>query len=72
LRVVASSIRLLKVFAVYDRWGSQLFTSTNPAVGWDGTFNGREMPAGVYVWVVVGVDYAGKTVERKGTVVLVR
>jgi gliding motility-associated-like protein len=72
LRVVGPGIRELKVFAVYDRWGAQVFTSTNLSVGWDGTHGGHEMPAGVYVWMAVGVDFAGKVVEKKGTVVLVR
>jgi gliding motility-associated-like protein len=72
LRVVGPSIRALKVFAVYDRYGGQVFTTSNLAVGWDGTRDGRALPPGVYVWMAVGVDFAGKVVERKGTVVLVR
>jgi gliding motility-associated-like protein len=72
LRVVGPSIRELKVFAVYDRYGGQVFTTSNLSVGWDGTRGGRELPPGVYVWMAVGVDFDGKTVERKGTVVLVR
>jgi len=72
LRVVGPSIRELKVFSVYDRWGSQVFTTSNLSVGWDGTRGGRELPAGAYVWVAVGVDFAGHRVEKRGTVVLVR
>jgi len=71
-RVTGPSIRELKVFAVYDRHGERIFTTSNLSEGWDGTYRGREMPPGVYVWMAVGVDFAGKTVERKGTVVLVR
>ena len=72
LRVVGPSIRELKVFSVYDRWGSQVFTTSNLSVGWDGTRGGRELPPGTYVWMAVGVDFAGKIVEKRGTVVLVR
>jgi gliding motility-associated-like protein len=72
LRVIGPSIRELKVFAVYDRVGSQVFTTSNLSVGWDGTREGRELPAGTYVWMAVGVDFAGKVHEKKGTVVLVR
>jgi len=72
LRVVGPSIRELKVFAVYDRGGSQVFTTSNLSVGWDGTRGGTVLPAGTYVWMAVGVDFAGKVVEKKGTVVLVR
>ena len=72
LRVVGPSIHILKVFAVYDRYGGQVFTTSNISEGWDGTRGGRELPAGTYVWMAVGVDFAGKVHERKGTVVLVR
>jgi gliding motility-associated-like protein len=71
-RVVASSIQQLHEFAVFDRGGAKVFTTSNAAVGWDGTRNGRELPPGVYVWMAVGWDWQGRLVERKGTVVLVR
>ncbi len=40
---------------VYDRWGNQLymaedFSINDSTVFWDGTFNGKEVPAGVYVF----------------------
>jgi len=35
---------------VYDRWGTVLFTSTNPYKGWDGKFNGKAQTSGVYVY----------------------
>ena len=72
LRVIAPSMRELKAFSVYDRWGAQVFTTANAAVGWDGMRNGKAMAPGVYVWMAVGVDYQGRTVERRGTVMLVR
>jgi len=51
---------------------AEVFRSQNPAVGWDGTRGGRELGPGVYVWMAVGMDYAGHLIERRGTVVLVR
>jgi gliding motility-associated-like protein len=35
---------------VYDRWGTVLFTSTNPYKGWDGKFNGKAQISGVYIY----------------------
>jgi hypothetical protein len=29
-------------------------------------------PTGIYVWIVKGVDYTGKSVFEKGTSVLIR
>ena len=35
---------------VFSRWGSLLFESDDPARGWDGRFQGKPMPAGLYTW----------------------
>ncbi|MCB0633051.1 MAG: gliding motility-associated C-terminal domain-containing protein [Saprospiraceae bacterium] len=37
---------------VYDRWGTQLYSGTDPTTGWDGQFRGLEMDMGVYAWVL--------------------
>lgn len=71
-RALPVSIRDFKYLTVFNRWGQRVFTTTNPGVGWDGTFNGTEMPVGTYVWMAAGVDYTGKLIERKGTVILIR
>jgi gliding motility-associated-like protein len=36
---------------VFDRWGEMLFSSDNILNGWDGTYKGKPVPAGVYVCV---------------------
>jgi hypothetical protein len=52
--------------------GQQVFTTTNASVGWDGSFKGQQQPPGTYIWMVGGVDYSGRVVEKKGTVILIR
>ena len=47
----------VNVFRVYDRWGEVVFEDEDFEVndtnrGWDGIFKGKEMPPGVYTWVV--------------------
>ena len=59
-------------FAVYNRWGQLVFRTTNFKEGWDGKVNGRDAEAGTYVYVVQAVDYHGKPLHRKGTVILLR
>ena len=34
--------------SIFDRWGGQIYQSTDPAEGWDGTSGSGPMPAGVY------------------------
>ncbi len=72
LRPIIPGIRTFKYFTIFDRWGRQVFTSSNASVGWDGTVNGRVLETGVYVWMAMGVDIGGKVVQRKGTVILVK
>ncbi len=33
---------------IFDRWGNLVFSSQNPAAGWDGRFRGKVCPPGVY------------------------
>ena len=35
---------------VFNRWGQEVFTSTDPAQGWDGRIDGKEAPSEVYMW----------------------
>jgi gliding motility-associated-like protein len=60
-------------FFVYNRWGVRVFATTSSDGGWDGRWNGKPQPAGVYVWVIEYADpVIKKNVTRNGTVVLVR
>ncbi|MEI8202856.1 MAG: gliding motility-associated C-terminal domain-containing protein [Bacteroidota bacterium] len=35
---------------IYTRWGEQIFVSYDAETGWDGKFQGKDCPQGVYVW----------------------
>ena len=61
-------------FSVYNRWGQQLFSTTNPSEGWDGTYQGKDCEAGTYTYLVeYPQDKNGaEMVQRRGVVKLVR
>ena len=59
-------------FRVFNRLGILMFETNQYLKGWDGTYNGKPQPAGVYVWTVAGTDKDFKRVELKGTVNLLR
>jgi gliding motility-associated-like protein len=35
---------------VFDRWGREVFSTTDPYKEWDGTFDGERLPMGVYAF----------------------
>jgi gliding motility-associated-like protein len=57
---------------IHDRWGELVFQSAHPNAVWNGTFNGRELPNGVYVYDVYVVYKDGELFKKKGSVTLVR
>lgn len=61
----------LKTFAVFDRWGNAVFTTKNPAEGWNGKNKSKPAPAGVYVYLIEGT-YEGAAVILKGNLVLAK
>lgn len=37
---------------IYNRWGELLFESSDPSMGWDGTYLGNALDAGAYTYVI--------------------
>ncbi len=57
---------------IYDRWGQRVYSNNQPLVGWDGTFNGKDMPSEVYMYHAVINLPGGKQEVRKGDLTLIR
>jgi gliding motility-associated-like protein len=58
-------------FSIFNRWGEQVFYTTNPAKCWDGQFKGVPQNPGVFVYMIKATSLCGE-VFRKGTFVLIR
>ncbi len=59
-------------FSVFNRWGEVVFRTQNQSTGWDGSFRGKDLDAGVFVFYLSGVDAAGNTINKKGNITLVK
>lgn len=58
---------------VYNRWGEMVWENHDLSVGWDGTYLGRIVPAGTYVWKISAKDrITDKMYEFNGTVNVMR
>lgn len=71
LQVMGNCIQQM-TFDIYDRWGNKVFESTDPKIGWDGTYKGQPMNTGTYVFILTAIDYNNNTTTKKGNITLVR
>lgn len=53
---------------IYNRWGELIHEFTNLGVGWDGTYKGKPVNTGVYVWTLI----INGTSKQDGSVSLIR
>lgn len=62
-------------FSAFNRWGQEVFHTTQPDLGWDGrNSNGNKVPDGVYFWVLEYMPEHGSGAVKTtpGTVMLLR
>ncbi len=57
---------------IYNRWGELIFESSDPNLGWDGTFKGEPQEIGAYKLTVVGRGLDGRLYGTASDVFLVR
>ena len=61
------------LWMIFNRAGQKVFETRNWNNKWDGTFNGKRQDPGTYAWVLQYINsVTGKTINSKGTTVLVR
>ena len=70
--VMNKQIVKLNYLRIFDRWGKQVFETTDVTRQWDGRVNGEPAPFGVYVWEADGFCVEGRRFKRSGNVTLMR
>lgn len=60
------------LFSIYDRWGEKVFETTDSKQCWDGTYRGKPMNTGVFVYYLNATFKSGESVTKKGNIGLVR
>lgn len=58
--------------AIFNRSGMQVFSANSIDQGWNGTYKGRPLSQGAYVYVIYYTDKDHMRHQRKGTVTLIR
>ncbi len=75
---IGDGVRQIKSYNIYDRWGERVYFKTGIApadidnVGWDGSFRGKDLNPGVYIYVVEIELLSGEVKLYKGDVTLLR
>ncbi|HMN32788.1 MAG TPA: gliding motility-associated C-terminal domain-containing protein [Chitinophagaceae bacterium] len=71
-RVVGRNFINLQEFKIFNRWGVELFSTSDINKGWDGTYKGVPQDPGVYFYQIRVAYPNGKTQNLKGDVTLIR
>lgn len=71
-RFLPVGMKSIRYFRVFNRFGQLVYSSADPAKGWDGMLGSKPQATGTYVWQVSGEDYNGVIQTLRGTVVLIR
>jgi gliding motility-associated-like protein len=71
------SIEMIAVLQVFDRWGNQVFERKDfqpniAEMGWGGSFRGKAMDTGIYVWQAKVIFTSGEIFYFRGDVLLLK
>ena len=74
---ITRGIKLVKRFAVFNRYGQQLFEAKNfvpndKSFGWNGKLNGFDQSPGSYVYMLETICDIGETIFKKDSFLLLR
>lgn len=57
---------------IFNRWGQELCSFTDPSKGWDGKHGGKIVPPGAYYYVINALGSDGKKYKLSGAINIVR
>lgn len=57
---------------IFNKWGQQIFSSSDPSTGWDGMQNGEYVPVGIYFYRLEYSSYTGEILNKSGSVIVVQ
>ncbi len=59
-------------FVIYNRWGQEIFKTSDIDQGWDGTFNGVALPPDSYAYYIRALCVNAEEYRKTGNVTLIR
>ncbi len=59
-------------FKVFDRWGTNVYTSFSQPVSWDGVFRNKFLPPGVYTYQIMAKNNHHYTFRKTGYITILK
>lgn len=60
---------------IFNRWGTKIFESKNIQIGWNGSYKGKPVPEGTYVWSIFFKptgNYSAEILTKSGNISLLK
>ncbi len=70
-RIVGRNI-VSQSLVIYNRWGQEMFASTDTTLGWNGLYKDTEAEIGTYAYIIEVVYESGDTEIKSGNLTLIR
>lgn len=70
-RVIYQSLKEYHI-SIFNRWGKEVYSSTNPDAGWNGYIGGRKAAEGAYYYVIRAKGTDGRDYKMGGDINLIR
>ena len=72
-----ATVDKIRSFDVFDRWGNHIYseqnmTANDSSISWDGTYRGKELEPGLFVYFTEIEYIDGEVEKKKGEVMLVK
>ncbi len=71
-RLIAGNDIKAFTVSIYDRWGNKMFETSESGHGWDGSYKGKLVNAGVYAYMLEIVYKNGTAELKSGNITLIR
>ncbi len=69
---VIQGIINISQWQVFNRYGQQVFSSTDFTKGWNGKQNNKYVPVGTYYWFLLASDNQNKSIQLNGSVTVIK
>ncbi|GIR60155.1 MAG: hypothetical protein CM15mP65_27360 [Crocinitomicaceae bacterium] len=57
---------------IFNKWGSEIASFTDLVFSWDGTYNGNDLPAGTYYYIIQLTEITGSMINQSGPITIIR